>query len=323
MAYEYTSLSSFLQEKMDGIKSLFVRVDWLLGDDYMRSPVSPLQLYKEGEYYRSERTATPAAPLRLLFLGLRRVFSSYLNDDGRVNWEQVLRDLFQPFIGIGNVIRGVFGVIAGVIGFGLGSVVGAPVFLIISLGIAIVDRDLEVFSSGSSRPWPTLGGFLADTLGWIAEGLFQIVRGGTQIVGTPFTWFSMIPRAIATIATTPPKKDYSKGKEGEDYLVIKNEEGDEWYSSVRYYSKDEEEDEEEDYNSQNVRFSSVSAVPSTPNSRLQFSNLGSGGKLTAETFFSSSVGKRKAGEDDENSQDDNRGRRSPSPTRTPTDSDSE
>lgn len=90
---------------------------------------------------------------------------------------KLFKDLFQPFIGILNCLKGLLSLLGGIATTALGLVI-SPCFVLAPHGL------LNTLIYATS---------------WIIRGIFDLVRGISQIVMTPLTWLLKIPtRALIT-----------------------------------------------------------------------------------------------------------------------------
>ena len=129
-----------------------------------------------------------------------------------------LRDFLQPFRGIGNILKGAFSIVGGVVEF-------------------LVETVRCIFGSGSWRAFKyKMKVNCSRSFSWITSGVSNIFRGTTQIVATPLTWFIKMPlRGIITEVKGKPKiEDNSKIKElvAKGYQAIKDDDA-KLYCDVR------------------------------------------------------------------------------------------
>lgn len=104
------------------------------------------------------------------------------------------RDALQPFRGLGNIARGV------------GSLVGA---ILLFIGKTIQ----YTLQKGSWNRFAVnmLENFFR-TVSWLLDGVSSLVRGATQVVTTPLTWFARIPlRLIITAIKGKPTIEENDG----------------------------------------------------------------------------------------------------------------
>jgi hypothetical protein len=104
------------------------------------------------------------------------------------SWGKVLKDLAQPFRGIGNGISG------------LVQIIYSPFFLLFQLTIGNIMSARTAFKgeirkeigSNTTRA-------LAMSFSWALSGISQIIRGVTQLAATPLAWIKMIARGFSTL----------------------------------------------------------------------------------------------------------------------------
>jgi len=136
------------------------------------------------------------------------------------------RDFLQPIRGVGNIAKGVANLIVGVIG-----IIGVPLlFPLISFEN---DRD-------------KLRNNLSLTFSWYLDGISSIVRGVTQVITTPLTWFIKMPLRglITAIKGRTPLIEENQGiqllvKKGDALLKVAQREAEEvteaeYADSIRY-----------------------------------------------------------------------------------------
>jgi uncharacterized membrane protein len=102
----------------------------------------------------------------------------------------VQKDLLQPLRGLGNIVRGVFNIIATPLIFLVNTVRYAA--------IAIQQRSFSLFTENMALGSIKAGGGLLD-------GVSSIIRGATQLISTPLTWLIRMPLrgAITAIKGKP------------------------------------------------------------------------------------------------------------------------
>lgn len=94
----------------------------------------------------------------------------------------VRKDVLQPIFGLGNLLKGVFILIA------------APISIAVNLFLVIPAQTLWAICKARS-PYLGLkiGLNLKRTPAWILDGVFHVIRGITQIATAPLTWLIKMP----------------------------------------------------------------------------------------------------------------------------------
>lgn len=122
----------------------------------------------------------------------------------------IFRDLLQPLRGLGNVIRGLFNLIA------------TPILFLINTAryaiMAIQAKSFQLFLENMALNLIKSGGGLLD-------GITSIIRGISQIITTPLTWFIRMPlRGIITaVKGMPTFLNSFKSQAEETATLIKRE----------------------------------------------------------------------------------------------------
>lgn len=126
------------------------------------------------------------------------------------SWWYVKRDALQPLYGLGNLLKGAFYLIAII-----------PLFLFNLFRYAANVKSFD--------EWVGLA-FIFNgirAVSWFIDGLLSIVRGVTQIITTPLTWFIKMPMRGIITAFTDPKDLLIENKPSIQALVTeaKKEDG--------------------------------------------------------------------------------------------------
>jgi hypothetical protein len=192
---------------------------------YLRRKISPLNTIYEkffaqdnrvstflsmSEYYDLNNMEQPS-PAKIHLIGPFQVFKDMGKDildtvKPYKGFYQSTRDFLQPAIGILNIVKG------GV------SIVLSP---LVMLGIFAMDCVQAVYASvatnksGSSIRSAFAHNCLINVMGiasWITDGITSVIRGTTQVVTTPLTWFVKMPlRGLITAIKGVPKIEENPG----------------------------------------------------------------------------------------------------------------
>jgi hypothetical protein len=152
-----------------------------IGREFNGKPVKKFRSLYLDSWSRGHQILGGFQPLVEIERDIANIFRPYKS------WGKVLKDLAQPFRGIGNGISGLVYIAA------------TPFYLLYQLvidNIRVARRTskgerLKEVGKNSTRA-------LAIAFSWGISGVSQIIRGATQLAATPLSWIKMIVRGFST-----------------------------------------------------------------------------------------------------------------------------